>query len=124
MIYTIHNHRTEALPESDRIRLWVDVGDRIFIAPGHILHVDSEAEEGEPRELVLRLHSPAGEYVIREPESLGFYTTEAVVRCVATGPSGAERVLIDIGPMAIAPHLNRDVDPAQGSLPVDGTGQG
>jgi hypothetical protein len=124
MIFTIHNRNTEALPEADRLRLWVDVGDRIVVAPGHILHVDSEAEDGEPRDLVLRLQSPAGEYVIRDPESLSFYTTEALIRCVATGAEGVERVLIDIGPMAIAPHLNRDVNPAQASLPVDGIGQG
>lgn len=102
-LFLLFNTSIRVLPKPVRLRCWVGLGDAIAIAPRQLLAVECESVDGGPRTLVLRLTTPVGEVEIRNPESLSFHTTQALVRAVKQDAHGVVRVLLDIGDLVTAP---------------------
>ncbi len=104
-IVGIRNRHVRCLRRDRRTRRWFNVGDRVFVAPGQFLYIGSERIDEGPATLVLHFQCASGLHVLREPERLSFYTTEALIRAVEYAPDGVSAVLIDFGELVTAPAL-------------------
>ena len=104
-IITVHNPGIPRLRACKRC--WCELGDVICLGPAHHIQISSERNsDGGPRTLLLVVHSPRGRWEVRRPESLGYYTTDALVRAVEFNGPDVQRVLMDVGPLVLAPAVS------------------